>query len=184
MNLVSKIMLGSVIFFTAVTTDSSARMQMFDPTPHGNFDYFVNLECMALNIYNEARGEPLSGKNAVAWVVMNRVADSRYQSTPCEVVYAGELQQNWKGNWYHVKNRCSFSWVCDGNPNNDVPIIRNAIDQKNWDESIIVAKYALDGVSEDPTRGATHYYAHNIVTPNWGYPKTTIVANHSFVRKP
>ena len=43
--------------------------------------------CLALNIYYEARSEPLAGKIAVSEVVLNRVADTRYPNTICEVVY-------------------------------------------------------------------------------------------------
>jgi spore germination cell wall hydrolase CwlJ-like protein len=45
------------------------------------------LTCLALNVYYEARGEPLAGKYAVAEVTMNRVASPRHPGTVCEVVY-------------------------------------------------------------------------------------------------
>ncbi|MCK4867057.1 MAG: cell wall hydrolase, partial [Alphaproteobacteria bacterium] len=42
----------------------------------GAAEWNVNnqLECLALNVYFEARGEPREGQVAVAHVVMNRVA--------------------------------------------------------------------------------------------------------------
>ena len=184
MNILDKIIIGSVIFFTSVNPVAHSELWLFDYTEHGKYDYFESLDCMALNVYNEARGEPFIGKSAVAWVVMNRVDDSRYYDSPCEVIYAGDMVKTWKGNWVHVRNRCSFAWVCDGNPDNDVPIINNSIDQRNWDDSLIAAKYALDRVSEDPTGGATHYYNHNLVQPNWGYPVTRVLTNHTFTKKP
>ena len=44
------------------------------------------IECLALNIYHEARSESLAGQFAVADVVMNRVAHKRYPNTICGVV--------------------------------------------------------------------------------------------------
>ena len=35
------------------------------------------IECLALNIYFEARGEPDAGRRAVGHVVMNRVSDKQ-----------------------------------------------------------------------------------------------------------
>jgi N-acetylmuramoyl-L-alanine amidase len=46
-----------------------------------------SLLCLALNIYYEARGEPLDGQFAVAEVTLRRVADSRWPDTVCDVVY-------------------------------------------------------------------------------------------------
>jgi cell wall hydrolase len=43
--------------------------------------------CLALNIYHEARGEPVDGQIAVAQVTLNRVASPDYPDTVCEVVY-------------------------------------------------------------------------------------------------
>ncbi|MBE9552130.1 MAG: cell wall hydrolase, partial [Proteobacteria bacterium] len=45
------------------------------------------LECLSLNVYFEARGEPREGQVAVAHVVMNRVADDRFPGGVCAVVH-------------------------------------------------------------------------------------------------
>ena len=47
--------------------------------------------CLALNIYFEARNQPLSGQIAVTQVVLNRVADSRYPNKVCDVVYQAKI---------------------------------------------------------------------------------------------
>ena len=44
------------------------------------------LMCMAVNIYHEAGNQSMLGQMAVGQVVMNRVADSRFPDTVCEVV--------------------------------------------------------------------------------------------------
>ena len=64
-----------------------------------------DLNCLALNIYFEARSEPLDGKLAVGHVVLNRAADKRYPNKICEVVKQGGEKR---------RNKCQFSWWCDG----------------------------------------------------------------------
>ena len=112
--------------------------------------------CMALNIYYEARGSTLADQAAVANVVMNRVNDRRYPATICEVVKQGEKDAN--GNM--VRNRCQFSWYCDGK--NDVP--GNA---DLWIEAQMLAWQVIeDGKYRGLTEGATHYHA-TYVSPRW-----------------
>jgi spore germination cell wall hydrolase CwlJ-like protein len=45
------------------------------------------LNCLAANVYYEARGEPFEGQVAIAKVTLNRVADKRFPKTICEVVF-------------------------------------------------------------------------------------------------
>ena len=44
---------------------------------------FEETYCMAQNIYYEARGESLKGKQAVGNVVLNRVDHKKYPNTVC-----------------------------------------------------------------------------------------------------
>ena len=60
------------------------------------------LMCLALNIYFEARSEPIQGQIAIAEVTLNRVASANFPNDVCSVV----LQDNNSG--------CQFSWWCDG----------------------------------------------------------------------
>lgn len=119
-------------------------------------DQYPQHYCMALNIYYEARGSNLADQAAVANVVMNRVNDRRYPATICEVVKQGEKDAN--GNM--VRNRCQFSWYCDGK--NDVP--GNA---DLWIEAQMLAWQVIeDGKYRGLTEGATHYHA-TYVSPRW-----------------
>ena len=43
-------------------------------------------ECLALNVYFEARGEPMTGKYAVAAVTLNRVVNPSFPGSICQVV--------------------------------------------------------------------------------------------------
>ncbi len=118
------------------------------------------LECMALNIYFESAVEPLAGKLAVSQVVLNRVNARQYPSTVCEVIKEGPTYKNWKGNVYPVKDRCQFSWWCDGKV--DVPHPGRV-----WENSKKVAKLVMtNNRMVDITEGSTHYHAEYI-TPRW-----------------
>lgn len=60
--------------------------------------------CLAENIYHEARGEPLRGRYAVAWVTMNRVRSDEFPNSICGVVHQ------------KVKGVAQFSWIVQGMP--------------------------------------------------------------------
>lgn len=109
-----------------------------------------SVRCMALNIYHEARGEPLQGKIAVAHVVLNRVAASQWPGQICAVVQQGGERRRY---------RCQFSWWCDGRP--DAPR-----DVAAWRESLLVALLIRRGATDDPTKGALWYHA-DTVSPYW-----------------
>ena len=47
------------------------------------------LTCLALNVYYEARSEPMDGQYAVAHVVLNRVANDAFPDDACKVVKQG-----------------------------------------------------------------------------------------------
>ena len=112
--------------------------------------------CMALNIYYEARGSNLADRAATADVVINRVLDTRYPNTICEVVKQG--RQHPSGAM--MRNKCQFSWYCDGK--HDRP--------QNEDLWIDAQMLAYQMVHEDKyrgiTEGATHYHA-TYVKPHW-----------------
>ena len=61
--------------------------------------------CLALNVYYEARSQSTVEQIAVAQVVINRVNDSRYPNSICEVVKQGE--KNPDGTM--KEDRCQFS---------------------------------------------------------------------------
>ena len=112
--------------------------------------------CLAQNIYFEARGSNLADRAGVANVVMNRTKDRRYPATICEVVRQGEKDAN--GNM--VRNRCQFSWYCDGK--SDVPG-----NQDLWIDAQMLAWEMIENNKyRGLTEGATHYHA-TYVSPNW-----------------
>jgi N-acetylmuramoyl-L-alanine amidase len=64
-----------------------------------------SLECLALNVYHEARGEPPEGQYAVAEVTLNRKASPRFPDTVCDVVY----EQRWDA--IRERHVGGFSWT-------------------------------------------------------------------------
>lgn len=127
----------------------------------------ADLNCLAQAIYYEARGEPLPGQIAVAEVVINRAASKRYPASICEVVFQNE----------HMKNRCQFSFACDGKT--DTPPQNVA-----WRTSQSLAVYAMTDNSLQLTGTATHYHA-DYVSPGWSrrLEKTVSIGRHIFYRK-
>lgn len=108
------------------------------------------IECLALNIYFEARTEPEEGRRAVTHVVLNRVADPRWPDAPCAVIAQGYPRDG---------RLCQFSWYCDGK--SDRPR-RDAY----WQDAKRLARRVYWGRSRDPTGGALWYHA-DYVKPEW-----------------
>ena len=107
------------------------------------------LMCLALNIYFEARSEPIQGQIAIAEVTLNRVASSDFPNDICGVV----LQEN--------KDGCQFSWWCDGK--SDYPKEHNSLRT-----SKAIAKLMLEEGEYISVVGenATHYH-NDEVYPYW-----------------
>jgi N-acetylmuramoyl-L-alanine amidase len=145
-----------------------------ESAPTSYTDIQPDVRCLAMNIYHEARSESLAGQYAVADVVLNRVESNRFPDTVCEVVHQARL---WEG--YPVRNKCQFSWYCDGKaekvPEADKDVYSIA--------RMIAFKVYYANSRWDFTDGATHYHA-DYVTPSWAATKTktVTVGNHIFYR--
>ena len=53
-------------------------------------------KCLADNIYFEARNQPAKGMIGVALVTRNRVNDTRFPHSYCEVIKQGPERPSWK----------------------------------------------------------------------------------------
>ena len=129
------------------------------------------VNCLALNIYHEARNQPLVGKLAVAQVTMNRVEHDNFPDNVCAVVMQGFYTNN-----HPIKNKCQFSWWCDGK--SDKPK-----DLQSWKYSLMLARHMHEGFFDniDVVKDATHYHAV-YVKPYWVNKKRKIrtIADHVF----
>lgn len=134
------------------------------------------ITCLADNIYFEAAYEPDEGKQAVAFVTLNRVYSEQYPNTICDVV---------KQKTRHV---CQFSWYCEEKPRR-ISYTKNLTtsQEKLYNDIRDIAIYVYLNYErlDDPTKGALFYHA-DYVNPYWKKTKieTVQIGRHIFyVRK-
>lgn len=136
------------------------------------------LKCLAENIFYEARGESITGKAAVARVVMNRV-NHGFASTPCNVIYQVTMVTKINEETldeYKVR-LCQFSWVCENRQKINVndPKYIQAMD-------IAYQVLAYDAYHDVLPRSALFF--HNLtVDPFWPYKQVARIGNHIFYSK-
>lgn len=178
-SLLNMAVIGAMIWAYPVSASTSIDEQILSPIPASEvftgFDQklFPQEYCMALNIYYEARGSSFADQVAVADVVLNRVDDTRYPDTVCDVVKQGEKHASGQ----MKRNRCQFSWYCDGKADNPK-------DQDSWIGAQHTAWKILKwGEFRGITEGATHYHAH-YVNPGWARDLTLVgtIGVHKFYR--
>ncbi len=128
------------------------------------------IACLALNVYFEARGEPLAGQYAVAEVTMNRVASPHYPDTVCEVVY--------QKNFDPLRGRYvgAFSWT---------DLEQRPVPQgEQWRLAQTIAEEVYTGrYTPQLAQGVLHYHATN-VRPSWSHAKERVarIGRHVFYR--
>jgi spore germination cell wall hydrolase CwlJ-like protein len=118
-----------------------------------------NLECLARNVYFEARGEPLAGQFAVAEVTMNRKASRLFRRTVCGVVY----------------EKSAFSWT-------DHRTLPEPAGEE-WERAQKVAEAVYYGKYAPVLDGALYFHA-TYVNPDWAQEKRRIarIGAHVFYR--
>ncbi|NLY18713.1 MAG: spore cortex-lytic enzyme [Clostridiaceae bacterium] len=114
-----------------------------------------DLNLLAHLVHGEARGEPYIGQVAVAAVVLNRVADSRFPNTIAGVIYQPG----------------AFDAVSDGQ-----------INLEPTSQSYKAARDALNGW--DPTYGCIYYYNPNTATSKWIWTRPILltIGKHNFAK--
>ncbi|QFT48855.1 Spore cortex-lytic enzyme precursor (plasmid) [Roseivivax sp. THAF40] len=125
-----------------------------------------DVDCLAEALYFEARGEPVRGQIAVGEVILNRVENSGFPETVCDVIYQG----------VDFDHGCQFSYACDGLP--------EAIDDKtSHDIALRLAAFLMREPERHFAKGALFYHAL-YVSPNWttGLERLAKIGNHIFFR--
>jgi spore germination cell wall hydrolase CwlJ-like protein len=141
-----------------------AVLQTTQPAPQPIEDVVATdeqTECVATAMYYEAKGEPLAGKKAVGYVILNRVKAGLWRSTPCGV----------------VTQKAQFSWYRPGTigkiPTNVKTVYMTLA-------STVMNTYSK---ANDPTGGATHFHA-TYVSPGWrGVIRLLRIGGHIFYRQ-
>lgn len=117
------------------------------------------LNCVAIGVYYESKGEPLTGQLAVADVILNRTKSGRFPASACGV----------------LTQRSQFSFVKGGRLP-DVDTSRPA-----WKTAVAIARIARNDLWKSPAEGALFFHARR-VSPNWGKTRVASLGNHIFYR--
>jgi len=168
-----KIIILSLILSITYTTSSFAKDELLKQ----------EVECLAKNIYFEARSESKDSQQAIALVTLNRVVSNKFPNTICDVVYQAKVSSWWKkhnGSNVPIRDKCQFSWYCDGKPDNIYDNMAYA-----YAKEIAIITIMVYGREYDPTNKATHYHAH-YVKPDWGKKQfqTAQIGSHLFYKLP
>lgn len=121
----------------------------------------AQLFCQATAVYHEARGEPVMGQVAVAYVVKNRMQDPAYANDACSVVY-------------------------DPGQFSDIRSAKPDYSSQAWAYAVEAAAFTQMGYVEDPTGGALWYYNPKKAKWRWwnGVKVGVKIGDHVFlVRK-
>ncbi|MGK6354197.1 cell wall hydrolase [Sphingomonas sp. DT-207] len=116
------------------------------------------LNCLAVGVYYESKGEPLAGQLAVADVILNRTKSGRFPKTVCSV----------------LAQRGQFSFIRGGK----IPTPPN---NAQWRKALAVAQVAQKNLWDSPAENALFFHAR-YVRPSWNRARVATVGNHIFYR--
>lgn len=128
----------------ATSPERKAQPRVAAPSRH-------NLDCVAMAIYFEARGEPLRGQKAVSDVIMNRWRARGLPSACAVTTQRGQFS-----------NRSRWR-IGTG---------------ESWQRAVSIASASLDGITH--ISSAIQYFHATSVRPNWGRRARLKIGNHIF----
>jgi spore germination cell wall hydrolase CwlJ-like protein len=105
----------------------------------------AEFNCLAKNIYFEAKFEPYIGKIAIANVTYNRLMQKKWGDDVCKIVYAKK----------------QFSWTLFKKMRNEIP------SGKHWVAAKHAAMMFTRGVRVTNLNTTDHYFADYIKPPKW-----------------
>ncbi len=143
----------------AAEVDPDADLPTMVAQLRGSDPGSAELECLAVGVYFESKGEPLSGQLAVASVIANRVDSGRFPNSYCGVIrQRGQFSFVRHGSWPHI-NR----------------------DKKSWKTAVAIAKIADEKLKESSAEDALYFHARR-VSPGWHKHRVASIGNHVFFR--
>jgi spore germination cell wall hydrolase CwlJ-like protein len=117
------------------------------------------LECLAVGIFFESKGEPLRGQLAVGEVIANRVDSGRFPNSYCGVVLQhGQFSFVRHGAWPHI-NR----------------------DKESWKTAVAIARIVDGDLRDSNVEDALYFHARR-VSPGWHKQRVASIGNHVFFR--
>lgn len=145
---------------TETATDRATYTSLADAvaaqTVSGELDRETN--CLAIGVYYESKGEPLTGQLAVAEVILNRAGSGRFPNTVCGV----------------LTQRGQFSFVRGGR-------LPQPGDNRAWRTAVAVAKVAKADLWDSAAERAMFFHAR-YVSPGWRRTRIASIGNHIFYR--
>jgi spore germination cell wall hydrolase CwlJ-like protein len=132
----------------------------------------LEIDTLARTLWGEARGEGMTGMQAVACVILNRVAVAR------------RMGGYWWGNDVIQVCQKPYQFSCWNRQDANYPkLVSVRQDDLHFSWAVKVATRAMLGFLKDETKGATHYHARNIL-PDWakGKASTAIIGRHVFYK--
>jgi spore germination cell wall hydrolase CwlJ-like protein len=150
-----------------ITIESDSIAALPSPEEIAMAKLAVEERCLAEVMYYEARGEGVTGQEAVAEVVFHRMHRRGYPQSICGVVYQGEGQGS-----------CQFSFACGGEMHHRKTFAA-------WTSAKLLAAKIMSGyiAVSDATGGAIAFHAVD-VAPDWSasLQRTVQIGNHVFYR--
>lgn len=119
----------------------------------------AELNCLAIGVYYESKGEPLEGQLAVAEVILNRAKSGRFPASVCGV----------------LTQRGQFSFVRGGR------LPQPPAGTRAWKTALAVAQVARDDSWDSRVSNALFFHAR-YVSPGWRRARVGSVGNHIFYR--
>lgn len=161
----------AIVYFAylAGTRIEPARIEALQPEANDAQRREAELQCLAENVYFEARGEPIAGQYAVAEVTLNRTHTRNFPHSICAVVH----ETRWDAGRHRFV--ADFSWTELGTPSPE--------HGPAWRQAMAVATAAYDDLHAPLVPGALFYHATSI-RPGWARSRTAIatIGNHVFYR--
>jgi len=143
---------------------------LYKPTIKVPVIHPTDANCLAKVMYYEAGGESILGKEAVAFVIINRTMNSKYPNTICEVVKQKVV--------INRKSHCQFSWYCDNGNYKLQTLIDNAV----YKQCLELAMSILSGTIDNFIPKALSFHASRVQS-GWtkrGMVKVAHIGNHIF----
>lgn len=138
-------------------------LMMLPSLSHSTVQTKKQIDCLATNIYHEAKGESRKGKLAVGFVTINRTKSGKFPKDICAVVHQ-KTNKTFQFSWVRNKKNVKVNSELYADIRDIAELVYH-----NYDD--------LD----DPTNGSLYFHSTRI-NPKWGKKKTVVINNHVFYR--